>query len=89
MQMSEMPRCNIRRKSRTLEDAAELSEEGLRCYEGGDEQGAEKRLRSACAIRPSVPQAHYNLGYFYSLPKANVGKTCAANYLCLMSGGVR
>ena len=67
MQRSEMPKRNIRRKSRTLENAAELIEAGLRCYEGGDKQGAEKKLRSACAIRPSVPQAHYNLGYFYSL----------------------
>ena len=67
MQRSEMPKRNIRRKSRTLENAAELIEEGLRCYEGGDKQGAENKLRAACAIRPSVPQAHYNLGYFYSL----------------------
>ena len=62
-----MPKRNIRRKRRTLENAAELIEEGLRCYQGGDKQGAEKKLRSACAISPSVPQAHYNLGYFYSL----------------------
>ena len=62
-----MPKRNIRRKRRTLENAAELIEEGLRCYQGGDKQGAEKKLRAACAISPSVPQAHYNLGYFYSL----------------------
>ena len=62
-----MPKRNMRRKRRTLENAAELIEEGLRCYERGDKQGAEKKLRSACAISPSVPQAHYNLGYFYSL----------------------
>ena len=62
-----MPRRNMRRKGLTLENAAELIEEGLRCYEGGDKQGAEKKLRAACAIGPSVPQTHYNLGYFYSL----------------------
>ena len=62
-----MPKRNMRRKRRTLENAAELIEEGLRCYQGGDKQGAEKKLRSACAIRPLVPQAYYNLGYFYNL----------------------
>ena len=62
-----MPRRNIRRKGPTLENAAELIEEGLRCYEEGDKKGAENKLRAACAIGPSVPQTHYNLGYFYSL----------------------
>ena len=62
-----MPKRNMRRKRRILENAAELIEEGLRCYQGGDKQGAEKKLRSACAIRPLVPQAYYNLGYFYNL----------------------
>ncbi len=62
-----MPRRSIRRKGPTLENAAELIEEGLRCYEEGDKQGAESKLRAACEIGPSVPQTHYNLGYFYSL----------------------
>ena len=62
-----MPKRNIRRKRRTLGNAAALIEEGLRCYQRGDKQEAEKKLRSACAIIPSVPQAHYNLGFFYSL----------------------
>ena len=62
-----MPRRNMRRQGLTLENAAELIEEGMRRYEGGDKQGAEQKLRAACAIGPSVPQTHYNLGYFYSL----------------------
>ena len=62
-----MPKRNIRRKRRTLGNAAALIEEGLRCYQRGDKQEAEKKLRSACAIIPSVPQAHYNLGFFFSL----------------------
>ena len=62
-----MPRRNTRRKGLALKNAAGLIEEGLRCYEGGDKQGAEEKLRAACAIAPSVPQTHYNLGYFYSL----------------------
>ena len=62
-----MPRRNMRHKRRALENAAGLIEAGLRCYEGGDKQGAEEKLRAACAIGPSVPQTHYNLGYFYGL----------------------
>ena len=62
-----MPRRNLRRKGRALNKAAGLIEDGLRCYEGGDKQGAEEKLRAACASVPSVPQTHYNLGYFYSL----------------------
>jgi tetratricopeptide (TPR) repeat protein len=62
-----MVKCNVRRKSRAPKNAAELIEEGFRCYEQGDKPGAEKKLRAACAIRPPVPQAHYNLGYFYNL----------------------
>ena len=62
-----MAKRNVRRKSRTPENAAELIEEGFRCYERGNKLGAEKKLRAACAIRPPVPQAHYNLGYFYHL----------------------
>ena len=62
-----MPKRNMRRKRRTLGNAAALIEEGLRCYQRGDKQEAEKMLRSACAIIPSVPQAHYNLGFFFSL----------------------
>ena len=30
-----------------------------------------------------------DLDVYPYLPKANVGKTCAASYLCLMSGCVR
>ena len=62
-----MAKSNVRRKSRALENAAELVEEGFRCYERGNKSGAEQKLRAACGIRPSVPQAHYNLGYFYNL----------------------
>ncbi len=62
-----MVKRNVRRKSRGLENVAELIEEGFRCYERGNKRGAEKKLRAACAIRPPVPQAHYNLGYFYNL----------------------
>ena len=62
-----MVKCNVRRKSRAPKNAAELIEEGFRCYERGNKPGAEKKLRDACAIRPPVPQAHYNLGYFYNL----------------------
>ena len=56
-----------RSKDRVLENAAELIKEGFRCYERGNKLGAEKKLRAACAIRPPVPQAHYNLGVFYNL----------------------
>ena len=62
-----MVKRNVRRKSRGLENVAELIEEGFRYYERGNKLGAEKKLRAACAIRPPVPQAHYNLGYFYNL----------------------
>ena len=62
-----MVKRNVRRKSRALENTAELIEEGFRCYERGNKLGAEKKLRAACAIRPPVPQAYYNLGYFYNL----------------------
>ena len=62
-----MVKCNVRRKSRAPGNAAELIEEGFRCYERGNKSGAEKKLRAACAVRPPVPQAHYNLGYFYNL----------------------
>ena len=62
-----MVRRNVRRKGRALENPVELIEEGFRCYERGDKRGAEKKLRAACAIRSPVPQAHYNLGYFYNL----------------------
>ncbi len=62
-----MVKRNVRRKSRGLENIAALIEEGFRCYERGNKLGAEKKLRAACAIRPPVPQAHYNLGYFYNL----------------------
>ena len=62
-----MVKRNVCRKSRAPENAAELIEEGFRCYERGNKLGAEKKLRAACAIRPPVPQAHYNLGYFYNL----------------------
>ena len=62
-----MVKCNLRRKSRALKNAEELIAEGFRCYERGNNPGAEKKLRAACAIKPPVPQAHYNLGYFYNL----------------------
>ncbi len=62
-----MVKRNVRRKSRGLENIAALIEEGFRCYERGNTLGAEKKLRAACAIRPPVSQAHYNLGYFYNL----------------------
>ena len=62
-----MVKRNVRRNSRTLENSARLIEEGFRCYEQGNNPGAEKKLRAACAIRPSVPQAYYNLGYFFYL----------------------
>ncbi len=64
-----MVKGNVRRKSRGLENVAALIEEGFRCYERGNKLGAEKKLRAACAIRPPVPQAHYNLGYFYNLER--------------------
>ena len=59
-----MVKRNVRRNSRTLENSARLIEEGFRCYEQGNNPGAEKKLRAACAIRPSVPQA-----YFYASKK--------------------
>jgi len=62
-----MVKRNVRRKSRGLENIAALIEEGFQCYERGNKPGAEKKLHAACAIRPPVPQAHYNLGYFYNL----------------------
>jgi len=62
-----MVKHNVHRKSRAMEHAAGYIKEGFRCYEQGDKLGAEKKLRAACAIRPPVPQAYYNLGYFYNL----------------------
>ncbi len=62
-----MVKRNVRRKTLAPENVAKLIEEGFRCYERGNKPGAEKKLRAACAIRPPVSQAHYNLGYFYNL----------------------
>ena len=62
-----MVKRNVRRKTQARESVVGLIEEGFRCYERGNKVGAEKQLRAACAIRPPVPQAHYNLGYFYNL----------------------
>ena len=58
-----MVKRNVRRKTQARESVVGLIEEGFRCYERGNKVGAEKQLRAACAIRPPVPQAHYNLGY--------------------------
>lgn len=62
-----MVKGNLQRTNRAPKNAAALIEEGLRCYQDGNKREAEKKLRAACAIKPLVPQAHYNLGYFYHL----------------------
>ena len=56
-----------RRKSQGLAKAAALIAQALQCYERGDKQAAQEKLRRACAIEPPVAQAHYNLGYFHYL----------------------
>ena len=43
--------------------------------------------RFMCRVEKRPPKL--DLDVYPSLPKANVGKTCAASYLCLMSGCVR
>ena len=40
-----------------------------------------------CRVEKRPPKL--DLDVYPSLPKANVGKTCAASYLCLMSRCVR
>ena len=41
-----MVKRNVRRNSRMLENSARLIEEGFRCYEQGNNPGAEKKLRA-------------------------------------------
>ena len=50
---------------------------------------ASMRSSTWCCAEVEKRPPKLDLDVYPYLPKANVGKTCAASYLCLMSGGVR